>query len=86
MSDRRVAVVGATGAVGRTMIDVLSERDFPLAELRLLASSRSAGSIVATPWGDDQSGESGRSRSWPESTSPSSRPGPTAREPSRRPS
>jgi aspartate-semialdehyde dehydrogenase len=52
MSDRRVAVVGATGAVGRTMIGVLSERDFPLADLRLLASARSAGSTVATRWGE----------------------------------
>ena len=52
MSDRRVAVVGATGAVGRTMIDVLAQRDFPLAELRLLASARSAGSVVGTRWGD----------------------------------
>lgn len=33
-----VAVVGATGVVGRTMVDVLLERDFPIAELRLLAS------------------------------------------------
>lgn len=38
-----VAVVGATGAVGRTMITVLLEREFPLRELRLLASARSAG-------------------------------------------
>jgi len=52
MSDRRIAVVGATGAVGRTMIEVLAQRDFPLAELRLLASARSAGSIVNTRWGD----------------------------------
>ena len=52
MSDRRVAVVGATGAVGRTMIEVLAQRDFPLAELRLLASARSAGSVVDTRWGD----------------------------------
>ena len=52
MSDHRVAVVGATGAVGRTMIEVLTDRDFPLAELRLLASARSAGSIVATRWGE----------------------------------
>ena len=44
MSDRRIAVVGATGAVGRTMIEVLGQRDFPLADLRLLASARSAGS------------------------------------------
>ena len=38
-----VAVVGATGAVGRTMIQVLLERGFPIGELRLLASQRSAG-------------------------------------------
>jgi aspartate-semialdehyde dehydrogenase len=42
-----VAVVGATGVVGRTMIQVLSERHFPVAELRLLASGRSAGSTVS---------------------------------------
>lgn len=41
-----VAVVGATGVVGRTMIAVLQERGFPLAELRLLASGRSAGTTV----------------------------------------
>jgi aspartate-semialdehyde dehydrogenase len=41
-----VAVVGATGLVGRTMIAVLRERDFPVGELRLLASGRSAGSVV----------------------------------------
>ena len=52
MSDRRIAVVGATGAVGRTMIDVLGQRDFPLADLRLLASARSAGSVVSTRWGE----------------------------------
>ena len=39
----RVAVAGATGAVGGAMLDVLARRDFPLAELRLLASSRSVG-------------------------------------------
>jgi len=38
-----VAVVGATGVVGRTMIQVLLERRFPVDELRLLASERSAG-------------------------------------------
>ena len=41
-----VAVVGATGAVGRTMIQVLTEKQFPYTELRLLASARSAGKIV----------------------------------------
>ena len=42
-----VAVVGATGVVGRTMIQVLTQREFPMRELRLLASGRSAGSEVA---------------------------------------
>src|SRR4029079_13648132 len=41
-----VAVVGATGVVGRTMVTVLGERDFPVSELRLLASGRSAGRTV----------------------------------------
>ena len=52
MSDRVVAVVGATGAVGRTMLSVLEQRDFPLGSLRLMASERSAGSTVETVWGD----------------------------------
>lgn len=39
----RVAVVGATGAVGGTMLRVLEERGFPVTELRPLASARSAG-------------------------------------------
>jgi len=39
----RVAVVGATGAVGGTMMRVLEERGFPVTELRVLASARSAG-------------------------------------------
>jgi aspartate-semialdehyde dehydrogenase len=40
---RTVAVVGATGVVGRTMVRVLGERGFPVGELRLLASGRSIG-------------------------------------------
>ncbi len=39
----RVAVVGATGAVGREMIRVLEEREFPIRELLPLCSARSAG-------------------------------------------
>ena len=39
----KVAVVGATGAVGNTMIGVLEKRNFPVGELLLLASGRSAG-------------------------------------------
>ena len=46
-----VAVVGATGAVGREMIDTLSRRHFPVSAVRFLASERSAGSIVESPWG-----------------------------------
>ena len=42
-----VAVVGATGAVGRTMIQILNEREFPVGDLRLLASGRSAGRTVS---------------------------------------
>jgi len=38
-----VAVVGATGLVGRKMIQVLEERNFPIEQLRLLASARSVG-------------------------------------------
>ncbi len=41
-----VAVVGATGAVGETMLEILAERKFPISELIPVASSRSAGSAV----------------------------------------
>ncbi len=43
MSGFRVGVLGATGAVGSTVLDVLAERNFPVAELVPLASERSAG-------------------------------------------
>jgi aspartate-semialdehyde dehydrogenase len=42
----RVAVLGATGLVGRTMIQVLEERNFPVSELVPLASPRSRGQVV----------------------------------------
>lgn len=41
-----VAIVGATGAVGHEFLTVLAERGFPIGELRLLASARSAGRHV----------------------------------------
>ncbi len=41
-----VAIVGATGAVGAEFLTVLAERKFPIRELRLLASSRSAGKKI----------------------------------------
>ncbi|MEZ0344498.1 MAG: aspartate-semialdehyde dehydrogenase [Caldimicrobium sp.] len=43
MKEYAVAVVGATGAVGRMMINVLEERNFPVKELRLFASPKSKG-------------------------------------------
>jgi aspartate-semialdehyde dehydrogenase len=42
----RVAIVGATGAVGREMLTCLEKRGFPASELRLFASARSAGQLV----------------------------------------
>jgi aspartate-semialdehyde dehydrogenase len=42
-----VAVVGATGAVGNLMVQVLEERSFPVGELKLLASARSAGKTMS---------------------------------------
>ncbi len=41
-----VAVAGATGAVGREMIEILEERQFPLSEITLLASERSEGERI----------------------------------------
>ena len=43
MSPKKVAVAGATGVVGRRMLQVLEERDFPIASIKLLASERSRG-------------------------------------------
>ncbi|MCG5515821.1 MULTISPECIES: aspartate-semialdehyde dehydrogenase [Ectothiorhodospira] len=47
-----VAVVGATGAVGETMLSILAERNFPVGQVYAVASSRSAGSRVS--FGDRQ--------------------------------
>ncbi|GAB1534628.1 aspartate-semialdehyde dehydrogenase [Geovibrio sp. ADMFC3] len=41
-----VAIAGATGAVGETFLQILEERNFPIAELRLLASKRSVGKTL----------------------------------------
>jgi aspartate-semialdehyde dehydrogenase len=48
----KVAVVGATGAVGEVMLSVLAERRFPVSEVVALASARSAGAAV--DFGDDE--------------------------------
>ena len=47
MKKYNVAVVGATGLVGGTFLKVLAEYQFPIKNLRLLASSRSAGKVIA---------------------------------------
>ena len=42
----RVAIVGATGLVGEALLRILQQRSFPISELVLLASERSAGQII----------------------------------------
>ncbi|MBR6889460.1 MAG: aspartate-semialdehyde dehydrogenase [Clostridia bacterium] len=46
MSKVNVAILGATGAVGREMLKVLAERHFPVKHLKALASARSAGMVL----------------------------------------
>ncbi len=46
MKKYKVAILGATGAVGREMMKVLAEREFPVEELHLLASARSVGQKI----------------------------------------
>src|ERR1700754_4371666 len=48
----RIGIVGATGQVGGVMRKVLAEREFPVTQLRLFASARSAGRTL--PWGDTE--------------------------------
>ncbi|MEV5828708.1 aspartate-semialdehyde dehydrogenase [Spirillospora sp. NPDC052242] len=48
----RIGIVGATGQVGSVMREILAERAFPVDELRLFASARSAGRKL--PWGDGE--------------------------------
>ena len=43
MKKYNVGILGATGAVGREMLKVLEEREFPVENIRLFASKRSAG-------------------------------------------
>lgn len=42
-----IAIVGATGSVGETLLQILEERDFPISDLHLLASNESAGRALA---------------------------------------
>ncbi len=52
MSGLRVAVAGATGAVGREMLSILAERNFPAAEVVPLASERSEGKSISYAGGE----------------------------------
>ena len=44
--DRNIAIVGATGNVGRKIIEVLENKNFPISELYLIASSKSSGQKI----------------------------------------
>lgn len=46
MKQYKLGILGATGAVGREMMKILAERSFPISELHLFASKRSAGKVV----------------------------------------
>ncbi|MBR7146674.1 MAG: aspartate-semialdehyde dehydrogenase, partial [Oscillospiraceae bacterium] len=50
MKQYKVGILGATGAVGQEMMKILIERNFPISELRPIASARSAGKML--PFGD----------------------------------
>ena len=47
MKTYNVAIVGATGAVGEVLLELLEERNFPVENLYLLASERSAGTSLS---------------------------------------
>ena len=59
----RVAILGATGAVGTELLELLESRNFPLANLKLLASERSAGKTLKFK-GEDILVEAVSDRSW----------------------
>lgn len=46
LQDPVVCVVGATGMVGSQLLDLIDQRNFPIGELRLLSSSKSAGKVI----------------------------------------
>ena len=55
----KVAVVGATGNVGREMLNILDERKFPADEVVVLASRRSVG-VEVSVWRPHPEGQSAR--------------------------
>ena len=66
MKNCNIAILGATGAVGREMLNVLEEYDIPVSRLKLLSSARSAGRKIpsagkTSPW---KKRRTPRSRAW----------------------
>jgi len=49
---KKIGIIGSTGAVGKEILEVLAEKKFPLSELHLYASARSAGKKVQTAFGE----------------------------------
>lgn len=49
---KNVVIVGATGAVGKEVIKCLEDLDYPVENLRLVASEKSVGKKINTPWGE----------------------------------
>ncbi len=49
---KKIGIVGVTGAVGQELLNVLFTRKFPFSQLVLLASERSAGKTIPTPFGE----------------------------------
>ena len=51
MNSKNIVIIGATGAVGREMLICLEKLNFPIKKLRLVASEKSAGKSLSTPFG-----------------------------------
>lgn len=50
---KNIAILGATGNVGRLLLDILEERNFPFAKIKLLASPRSVGKTIKSAKGNE---------------------------------
>lgn len=59
-----IAILGATGLVGQAFIQILFERKFPIHQLYLLASEKSAGKTIALPNGDNAAVSSAEKFDW----------------------
>lgn len=55
MKKYKIAILGATGNVGRLLLEILEERNFPYESIKMLASPRSVGQKITSPKGDEYS-------------------------------